>query len=69
MKCRHTKSPTGYVAWHEWAEKKAKTHEQERCPNCGLWAVWVKRSQRPADEDRAGGRNTMTRFADGDLSV
>ena len=41
--CRHTPCPTGYVAWHEWAEKKALTHEQERCPGCGLWAIWRRK--------------------------
>lgn len=42
-KCRHTKTPKGYVAWHEWAEQKAKTHELIRCPGCGLYKLWVKR--------------------------
>ncbi len=42
MKCKHTKSPTAYVAWHDWAEKKSKTHEQIKCPNCGLYKVWVR---------------------------
>jgi hypothetical protein len=37
----HTPQPRGYVAWHEWAEKMAETHKQERCPSCGLWEVWV----------------------------
>lgn len=37
---KHTKSPSGYVEWHEWAEKKAKTHEQHKCPTCGLWVIW-----------------------------
>lgn len=28
----------GYLAWHEWAEKKVKRGEkQEQCPKCGLW--------------------------------
>jgi hypothetical protein len=40
--CKHTPSPNGYVAWHEWAERKAKTHAQTRCPVCGRWAVWKK---------------------------
>lgn len=40
---RHTKAPQGYIAWHEWAEKKAKTHKQERCPTCGFYAIWKKR--------------------------
>lgn len=37
----HTPSPEGYLAWHEWAAEKAKTHRQVRCPECGLWAIWV----------------------------
>lgn len=40
-KCRHAVCPESYVAWHEWAEKKARTHRQEKCPVCGLWEVWV----------------------------
>lgn len=38
--CRHTKHPQGYLAHAEWADRKMKTHRQERCPVCGLWAVW-----------------------------
>lgn len=41
--CRHTKSPDGYVSYHDWTEMKSKTHKQIRCPVCGLWAVWVKK--------------------------
>jgi hypothetical protein len=41
--CKHTPCPEEYLAWHEWAERKAKTHVQERCPHCGLWAIWVRR--------------------------
>lgn len=37
---RHTPQPVGYLAWHEWAERKARTHRQERCPGCGLWKIW-----------------------------
>lgn len=37
----HTPEPTGYVAWHVWAEEMAKTHKQSRCPGCGLWAIWT----------------------------
>lgn len=33
--------PTGYVAWHEWVEKYAETHDQGQCPDCGLWAIWT----------------------------
>lgn len=40
----HTKNPAGYPAWHEWAEKKALTHDCQRCPTCGYWTVWVPKS-------------------------
>lgn len=39
----HTTSPRGYLAWHEWAEKKQRTHVQVRCQTCGKWAIWVKK--------------------------
>lgn len=45
-KKRHTPSPFGYIAKHEWAEKKMKTHVQERCPGCGLYKVWRKKSEK-----------------------
>lgn len=37
---KHTACPSGYLAWHEWAEKMSKTHKQKRCPTCGLWTIW-----------------------------
>lgn len=40
----HTSCPASYLAWHEWAEEKAKTHRQVRCPSCGLFKVWVPRT-------------------------
>lgn len=39
----HEPEPAGYMAWHEWADAKAKTHRQCRCPGCGLWVLWVER--------------------------
>ena len=36
----HTPLPGGYVARQLWAEQKARTHKQTRCPGCGLFAVW-----------------------------
>lgn len=28
----------GYVAWHDWAERKTKQgHIQKQCPDCGRW--------------------------------
>lgn len=35
--------PTGYVAWHEWAAEKTKTHAQKVCPHCGLYVLWELR--------------------------
>ena len=40
--CKHTPCPSDYVAWHDWAERKAKTHTQHRCPTCGRFAVWKR---------------------------
>lgn len=40
-RCNHTAQPLGYMEWHRWASKKAKTHRQRKCPHCGLWAIWV----------------------------
>lgn len=44
----HTPCPTGYVAWHEWAAEKAKTHDQETCPECGLYSIWRPREEASA---------------------
>lgn len=38
----HTECPEGYRDWHSWAEKKAKTHNQVKCPGCGLYSIWVE---------------------------
>ena len=46
---RHTKCPEGYLAWHEWAEKKSKTHEQVICGGCGRLAIWIKKEPVPDD--------------------
>ncbi len=43
----HTPAPSGYLAWQVWAERKARTHVQERCPGCGLWKIW-----RPKNRER-----------------
>jgi len=39
----HTICPEGYIAWHEWAEKKSKTHTQIQCPECKLLAIWKRK--------------------------
>lgn len=43
---RHTREPSGYLEWHEWAATKARTHRQIRCPRCGRYAVWIPRAVR-----------------------
>lgn len=45
----HTKRPSGYVAWHEWAYKKARRHKQIRCPVCGLFSIWIRRGRNEPD--------------------
>lgn len=43
---QHTKAPKGYLAWHEWARAKSKTHRQVRCPTCGFFSIWKPRKKR-----------------------
>jgi len=42
----HTPCPDGYLAWHEWADKKSVRHYQVRCDGCGLFKIWRRK---PAD--------------------
>lgn len=44
-RAKHTSDPPGYLAWHEWAEKKAKTHDQHQCPTCGFWVIWKRKKK------------------------
>lgn len=39
----HTPAPAGYIQWHAWAERMAKTHAQMECKGCGRWAIWIPR--------------------------
>lgn len=52
-KSNHTPRPYGYLAYHEWALQMEKTHQQERCPDCGLWAIWTPRQPQAAQQDGA----------------
>lgn len=46
---KHTPEPmheSDYMGWHAWARRMSKTHKQRRCPECGLFAIWVPRTRR-----------------------
>ena len=40
----HRYGPLGYLAWHDWAEERMKTHRQERC-ECGLFLLLVPKTE------------------------
>ena len=44
-KCKHTEGPVGYIqkmAWLEWMSKK---YDQIRCPKCGLFQIWKRKTK------------------------
>ena len=47
--CAHTPSPNGYTEKAAWFKRMGNTHKVERCPNCGLFAMWVPKKAQPAD--------------------
>lgn len=49
---KHTTAPDGYMAWHDWAREKSKTHDQRRCPTCRFWVLWVPRPAHVFKADR-----------------
>jgi hypothetical protein len=42
----HTACPPGYIQWHPWAARKARTHKQIKCTGCGFYAIWVPKTRR-----------------------
>lgn len=50
--CVHTPQPTGYLQWHYWADRAAKTHDQIRCEQCGRWAAWLPKAEARAINKR-----------------
>lgn len=47
----HTPCPEGYLQWHAWAETMSKTHRQEKCGGCGLYAIWTPKRQPEVDDE------------------
>lgn len=43
--------PLGYLAWHDWAERKSRRHYQVRCPGCGLYKIWRRKPLRAIPVD------------------
>ena len=36
--CKHKPKRLGYIAWHYWAERMAKSgYRQKQCPICRKW--------------------------------
>ena len=46
--CEHSRQPgepMGYLAWFEWVETYAETHDQGQCPRCRLWVIWTPKER------------------------
>jgi uncharacterized protein YkwD len=43
--CVHTPVPEGYLQWHDWAYRASKTHAAIKCEQCGLWKIWLPKSE------------------------
>ncbi|MFI2663364.1 hypothetical protein [Micromonospora carbonacea] len=41
---QHMPHPTGYIDHSDWADQMMETHDQQQCPGCGGWHIWVPRS-------------------------
>lgn len=48
-RCEEYQQPTGYVEAGEWAEYMLQTHDQRKCPGCGLWTIWEPKVEVPHD--------------------
>ena len=51
----HTACPDGYIQWHHWAADMSKTHDQRKCPSCGLFAIWEPKALATPKEDNPDG--------------
>lgn len=45
LAAEHTTAPSGYLAWHAWADEMSRTHRLTPCPGCNRFAVWVPRTR------------------------
>lgn len=45
---QHTPAPSSYTGWHHWATRMSRTHNQVRCPGCGLYEIWIPKVARRA---------------------
>ena len=43
---KHIYGPSGYVVWHEWAEKMSKTHRQVKCKGCNRFMIWIPKRKK-----------------------
>lgn len=41
----HTPDPEGYLQWHAWAARMARTHRQVQCADCGRLAIWIPKKK------------------------
>jgi len=58
---RHTYGPDGYNAWHDWAQRRSRTHTQHQCDGCGYWLIWMPKTPSSSTEEK--GTAMSTRFA------
>lgn len=52
----HTPAPTGYAAWHAWADRMFKRGWRNRrpCKGCGLYSIWTGGRGEPLPPDETG---------------
>jgi hypothetical protein len=41
----HCYGPSGYVDWHDWADRRRKTHRQRKC-ECGYYLLMELKPKR-----------------------
>ena len=43
---QHTPCSEDYIGWHSWARQMSYGLKQRKCPECGLWKIWVSKGGR-----------------------